>query len=45
MTARDIQAAAKRKGNPWSVAKGYDTFCPVSRFVGLDEVPDPSNIR
>lgn len=30
MTARDIQTAAKAKGMPWSVAKGYDSFLPIS---------------
>ncbi len=38
MTARDIQSAAKKKGYPWSVAKGYDTFCPVSSFIEKDKI-------
>jgi 2-keto-4-pentenoate hydratase/2-oxohepta-3-ene-1,7-dioic acid hydratase in catechol pathway len=29
ITARDIQGEAKRKGLPWSEAKGFDTFAPV----------------
>jgi acylpyruvate hydrolase len=29
MTARNMQDAAKKKGLPWSAAKGFDTFCPV----------------
>lgn len=29
MTARNVQDAAKKKSYPWTVAKGYDTFCPV----------------
>lgn len=29
ITARDVQRRAKRKGLPWSEAKGYDTFAPV----------------
>lgn len=33
MTARSIQNEAKKKGHPWSVAKGYDTFCPVGGFI------------
>lgn len=36
MTARDIQSEAKKKGYPWSVAKGYDTFCPVSSFISKE---------
>ena len=38
MTARNLQSEAKKKGHPWSVAKGYDTFCPVSEFVPADQV-------
>lgn len=33
MTARSIQGEAKKKGHPWSVAKGYDTFCPISSLI------------
>jgi 2-keto-4-pentenoate hydratase/2-oxohepta-3-ene-1,7-dioic acid hydratase in catechol pathway len=29
VTARDIQAQAKREGMPWAIAKGYDTFAPI----------------
>lgn len=32
MTARDIQAIAKKKGLPWSLAKGFDTFAPIGNF-------------
>ena len=44
MTARNLQDQAKRKGHPWSVAKGYDTFCPVSDLVESDKV-NPDNTR
>ena len=29
MTARNVQDAAKKKGLPWSAAKGFDTFTPI----------------
>lgn len=29
MTARNIQDAVKKKGLPWSTAKGFDTFLPI----------------
>ncbi len=29
ITARDLQAEAREKGLPWSLAKGFDTFAPV----------------
>jgi len=32
MTARDIQSEAKKKGLPWSLAKGFDTFAPLGNF-------------
>ena len=38
MTARNLQSEAKKKGHPWSVAKGYDTFCPVSEFIAPDQL-------
>jgi acylpyruvate hydrolase len=41
MTLRDIQAEAKKKGLPWSVAKGFDTSAPVSAIRDKRFVPDP----
>jgi 2-keto-4-pentenoate hydratase/2-oxohepta-3-ene-1,7-dioic acid hydratase in catechol pathway len=41
LTARDVQAAAKAKGLPWAVAKGFDGSAPVSRFVRAASVADP----
>lgn len=35
VTARDMQAAAKRVGNPWDQAKGYDTFLPLGDWKPL----------
>ncbi|KAH9683543.1 putative acylpyruvase FAHD1 [Citrus sinensis] len=33
MTAREIQSSAKSAGLPWTVAKGQDTFTPISSVV------------
>lgn len=44
-TARDIQQQAKEKGHPWSVAKGFDTFAPVSTFLPAKEIEDPQQLR
>ena len=41
MTARDLQSAAKSEGRPWSVAKGMDTFCPVSPLLSEAIIPNP----
>ncbi len=30
MTARNLQDKVKKAGLPWSAAKGFDTFNPVS---------------
>lgn len=32
-TARDIQQKAKEKGQPWSIAKGFDNFAPIGTFT------------
>jgi hypothetical protein len=42
ITARNLQEEAKKTGGPWTLAKGFDTFTPLSRGV-LDarSVPDP----
>lgn len=41
VTARDIQAKAKKDGKPWAAAKGYDTFAPMSEIVPKEKVGDP----
>ncbi len=35
LTRRDIQAAAKKKGRPWDVAKGFDQSAPISAIVPI----------
>lgn len=45
MTARDIQARAKQKGEPWSVAKGFDTFAPIGPLVAARKVADPQQLQ
>lgn len=41
VTARDLQRAAIKDGEPWSIAKGFDGFAPISRFVPAQRVPEP----
>ncbi len=36
LTRRDLQAAAKAKGNPWDVAKGFDDSAPIAAIVPSD---------
>ncbi|EWC45837.1 hypothetical protein DRE_04844 [Drechslerella stenobrocha 248] len=41
MTARNVQDEAKKKGLPWSAAKGFDTFTVLSEFIPRSKIPDP----
>jgi 2-keto-4-pentenoate hydratase/2-oxohepta-3-ene-1,7-dioic acid hydratase in catechol pathway len=41
MTLRDIQTQAKQNGEPWSIAKGFDTSAPISQFAERESIPDP----
>jgi len=36
LTARDLQTRAKERGEPWSVAKGFDGSAPLSPLVALE---------
>ena len=45
VTARDLQQQAKEKSYPWAVAKGFDTFAPISNFVPASEISDPQNLE
>ncbi len=44
ITGRDLQRTAAKEGNPWTAAKGYDTFGPISPVVPAHRVPDPGNL-
>ncbi|KAG8781123.1 Acylpyruvase fahd1, mitochondrial [Serendipita sp. 398] len=45
MTARNVQDAAKKKALPWTTAKGFDTFTPISDFIPKSSIADPSNLQ
>lgn len=45
MTLRDVQAEAKKKGLPWTVAKGFDTSAPISEILLKDEIPEPHKLN
>ncbi|MCC7437103.1 MAG: fumarylacetoacetate hydrolase family protein [Armatimonadetes bacterium] len=44
MTLRDVQSVAKQRGEPWAVAKGFDTSAPIGDIVPKERVPDPHNL-
>ncbi|KAH8815091.1 hypothetical protein F5884DRAFT_771072 [Xylogone sp. PMI_703] len=45
MTARNAQNEAKKKGLPWDIAKGFDTFLPISNVIEKSKIPDPHNVE
>jgi 2-keto-4-pentenoate hydratase/2-oxohepta-3-ene-1,7-dioic acid hydratase in catechol pathway len=44
MTARDLQADAKERRHPWSVAKGFDTFAPLGPIQPAEVVGDVQDL-
>ncbi|KAJ7171912.1 hypothetical protein C8R46DRAFT_1084225 [Mycena filopes] len=44
MTARNLQDQVKKRGLPWSAAKGFDTFTPIGSFIPKDQVADPNSL-
>ncbi|KAL6894395.1 hypothetical protein ACP4OV_008493 [Aristida adscensionis] len=45
MTARDLQNSLKAEGLPWTLAKGQDTFTPISAVVPKSAVPNPDDLE
>ncbi|KAF4517007.1 hypothetical protein B566_EDAN009680 [Ephemera danica] len=45
MTETKFLGECRQQGLPWSLSKGFDTACPVSRFVTKDELPRPDDVR
>lgn len=45
MTARDLQAVAKKEGMPWTTAKCFDTFTALSPPLPADAVADPHDLE
>jgi len=45
MTARNAQNEAKKKGLPWDIAKGFDTFLPLSNIIKKSAIPDPHAVE
>ena len=37
MTRRDLQAAAKKEGRPWDIAKGFDESAPIGEITPADQ--------
>lgn len=45
LTLRDVQDAAKARGEPWDLAKGFDGAAPVSQVVPRERAGDVGNLR
>ena len=45
LTARNVQNEAKKKGLPWTIAKGFDTFLPISASIVKASIPDPHDVE
>jgi acylpyruvate hydrolase len=45
MTLRELQGRAKERGEPWSLAKGFDTSAPLSAIVVREQVGDGSGLK
>jgi fumarylpyruvate hydrolase len=45
LTRRDLQAAAKTKGQPWDAAKGFDASAPISPIRRAAGAPPSGAIR
>lgn len=45
MTARNAQNEAKKKGLPWDIAKGFDTFLPMSNIISKAAIRDPHDVE
>jgi fumarylpyruvate hydrolase len=42
MTRRDMQAAAKKAGRPWDMAKGFDQSAPTAAIRAVEEIGHPA---
>ncbi len=45
VTARDVQSVARKAGLPWSLAKGMDTFAPMSSTLQISQVSDLQDLH
>lgn len=46
LTARNVQEEAKKKGLPWTICKGFDTFMPISSLISRERLStNKSNLQ
>ncbi|XP_075223163.1 oxaloacetate decarboxylase, mitochondrial isoform X2 [Lycorma delicatula] len=44
LTAVDDMKEVRSKGLPWTFGKGFDTACPVSKFIPHDAIKQPTSL-
>jgi 2-keto-4-pentenoate hydratase/2-oxohepta-3-ene-1,7-dioic acid hydratase in catechol pathway len=44
LTARDLQSEARKRGEPWAVAKGFDGAAPISALVPVDDLRELADL-
>ncbi len=45
MTLRDVQDEAKKKGLPWTTAKGFDTSGPISEIIPIAQITNRQELE
>ncbi|XP_066252344.1 oxaloacetate decarboxylase, mitochondrial-like isoform X2 [Euwallacea similis] len=45
MTATCKLGTARKTGGSWTLGKGFDTACPLSRFISKGDISDPHNVE
>jgi acylpyruvate hydrolase len=45
LTEVRLMKEIRAKGLPWTFGKGFDTACPVSRYVSCEEIENPNNVQ
>lgn len=45
MTNVSILTEARKASAPWDLGKGFDTACPVSKFIPKEAIKDPDNVK
>lgn len=45
LTARDIQKQAIKDGQPWTIAKGFNSSAPVSKFIDIKSMENMKDVN
>ncbi|KAE8738747.1 hypothetical protein FOCC_FOCC015757 [Frankliniella occidentalis] len=45
MTNVSILSEARKASAPWDLGKGFDTACPVSKFIPKEDIKNPDDVK